>query len=63
MMDFQLFRKNVILSAGSKILKNVKVGNNCVIGANTIITTDEPENSLVKLSKICIEVKNLKENK
>jgi|WetSurMetagenome_2_1015567.scaffolds.fasta_scaffold04138_6 acetyltransferase-like isoleucine patch superfamily enzyme len=38
---------NVFIGEYVTILKNVKIGNGSIIGANTIITKDVPENSIV----------------
>lgn len=38
---------NVVLCTGAKVIGNVNVGNNCVIGANAVVTKDIPENSVV----------------
>ena len=38
---------DVWIGFGSTILKGVKIGNGCVIGANTVITTDIEEYSVV----------------
>ena len=38
---------NVIAFAGSKIIGNVQVGNNVVIGANAVVSKDIPDNAVV----------------
>ena len=38
---------NVILFAGCKVLGNVNVGNNAIVGANAVITHDVPDNCVV----------------
>lgn len=38
---------NVILFAGCKVLGKVRVGNNAVIGANSVVTKDVPDNCVV----------------
>lgn len=38
---------NVFIGSGTRILYNVKIGNNCVIGADTLINKDIPPNSVV----------------
>lgn len=37
----------VILGAGAKILGNITIGNNCVVGANSVVTKDVPEGVIV----------------
>jgi serine O-acetyltransferase len=38
---------NVLVGAGAKILGPVKVGDNSIIGANSVVTRDVPSNSVV----------------
>lgn len=38
---------NVYISAGARILGEIKVGNNVIIGANAVVVKDVPENSVV----------------
>lgn len=38
---------NVYIEAGAKILGNIKIGDNCIIGANSVVTKDVPNNSTV----------------
>lgn len=38
---------NVIIYAGAKILGNIKIGNNSIVGANAVVTKDVPENCTV----------------
>lgn len=38
---------NVIMYAGSMVLGNVKIGDNTIIGANTIVISDFPANSIL----------------
>ncbi len=38
---------NVSISAGASILGPIKIGSNTIIGANTVVSTDIPENSVV----------------
>ncbi len=35
------------IGPGAKIIGNIKIGNNVSIGANTVVTKDVPENSVV----------------
>lgn len=37
----------VYVGAGAKILGKIKIGNNVAIGANAVVTTDLPDNSVV----------------
>lgn len=37
---------NVYIGAGAKIIGSIKVGNDCVIGANAVVIRDVPGNSL-----------------
>lgn len=34
---------NVVLCTGSKVIGNVRIGNNCVIGANAVVVKDIPD--------------------
>jgi acetyltransferase-like isoleucine patch superfamily enzyme len=38
---------NVWIGAKATITKGVKIGNNCVVGANSVVTCDVPANSVV----------------
>lgn len=38
---------NVIIYAGSMILGDISIGDNCIIGANTVVTCDCPSNSVI----------------
>lgn len=38
---------NVTIYSGAKVIGNVKIGNNVVIGANSVVTKDVPDNSVV----------------
>jgi serine O-acetyltransferase len=49
---------NVYIGAGAKIIGSVKVGNNCRIGANCVVTKDVPDNSTVVSAPIRIITKN-----
>jgi len=35
---------NTILSTGAKVIGPIKIGANCVIGANSVVVTDIPDN-------------------
>ncbi|MCQ2913762.1 MAG: serine acetyltransferase [Alphaproteobacteria bacterium] len=39
--------KNVIIYPGAFIVGPIHIGDNCVIGANTVVVSDVPENSIV----------------
>jgi serine O-acetyltransferase len=38
---------NVWISAGAKIVGNIKIGNNAVIGLNSVVVDDVPDNAVV----------------
>ena len=38
---------NVLLGAGAKIIGEIEIGDNCVIGANSVVRESVPENSYV----------------
>ena len=38
---------HVFIGAGAKIVGNVRIGDNCIIGANAVVTKDIPDNSTV----------------
>lgn len=39
--------KNTFISTGARILGPIKIGKNCVIGANAVVIKDIPDNSMV----------------
>lgn len=41
-----VIKDNVFVGLGSIILPNVTIGNNCVIGAGSVVTTSIPDNSV-----------------
>lgn len=43
----QIVEENTIICAGAKILGDVKIGKNCIVGANAIVTKDVPEGKKV----------------
>lgn len=45
--DCPIIGNNVELGVGAKIIGNVKIGNDVIIGAGTIIVKDIPDNSVV----------------
>lgn len=38
---------NVTIFAGAKVIGNIRVGNNVIIGANSVVTNDVPDNAIV----------------
>lgn len=38
---------SVLVGVGTKIIKDVKIGNNCVIGAMPVVTHSFPANSVI----------------
>ncbi len=38
---------DVFIATGAKILGDLKIGNNCVIGANAVVVKDVPDNCVV----------------
>lgn len=38
---------NVVIYAGAMILGNIYIGDNCIIGANSVVTKDCPANSVI----------------
>lgn len=38
---------NVVLCAGCKVIGDIKIGNNVIIGANSVVTKSIPDNSVV----------------
>ncbi|PKG37529.1 serine O-acetyltransferase [Psychromonas sp. Urea-02u-13] len=56
---------DVFIATGAKILGDLKVGNNCVIGANAVVIKDVPDNCVVagipaKIIKSGINVSDFK---
>ena len=45
--DCPIIGNNVIITAGVKIIGNVKIGNSSIIGANSVVVKDVPENCTV----------------
>jgi len=37
---------NVMIGVGAKIIGEISIGSNCIVGANTVVTKDMPENSV-----------------
>ena len=42
-----LIKKGTILGAGCAILGSITIGANVVVGANSVVTIDVPDNSIV----------------
>jgi serine O-acetyltransferase len=40
------FGNNVDIGTGAKLLGNIRIGNNVLIGANAVVLTDVPDNSI-----------------
>lgn len=40
-------KNNVMISAGAKIIGNVEIGNNSIVGANSVVLKDVPDNCTV----------------
>lgn len=40
-------KEGTIVYAGAKLIGNITIGKNCIIGANTIVTKPVPDNSIV----------------
>ena len=43
----QIIGKNTLICAGAKILGNVTIGENCIVGANAVVTKDVPNGATV----------------
>ncbi len=43
----QIIDSDSTLSAGAKIIGNVKIGKNCIVGANAVVTKDIPDGKVV----------------
>lgn len=43
---YPIIGRNTIIYSGAVIIGNVKVGKNCIIGANSVVTKDIPDNSV-----------------
>ena len=44
---FFLHDNNVMIGAGAKVLGSVTIGNNCKIGAGSVVLKDVPDNATV----------------
>lgn len=38
---------NVYIAAGSRLIGDIKIGNNCIIGANSVVNKSFPDNSII----------------
>ena len=45
--DFPTIGNDVYISAGARVIGNIKVGNNVIIGANAVVNKDVPDNCIV----------------
>lgn len=45
--SFPRIGNDVYISAGSRIIGKIKVGNNVIIGANSVVNKDVPDNTIV----------------
>lgn len=43
----QIIKKGTIICAGAKILGDVTIGENCIIGANAVVTKNVPDGATV----------------
>lgn len=44
---FPIIGHNCVLFAGSKVIGNVRLGNNVIVAANAVVTKDFPDNAVV----------------
>ena len=52
-----IIKKGTILGAGCVVLGSITIGENVVVGANSVVTVDVPDNSIV------VGVNKIKEKK
>jgi serine O-acetyltransferase len=45
-LDYPIIENNVIIYAGAKILGSVTIGQNSIIGANSVVLSDIPPDSV-----------------
>ncbi len=45
--NYPIIGENTIIYAGAVIVGPIKIGKNCVIGANSVVISDIPDNSIV----------------
>lgn len=43
--NYPVISDNTVIFAGAVIVGKVKIGRNCIIGANSVVTTDIPDNA------------------
>lgn len=44
---FPVLKDNAIIYAGARIIGKVTIGNNAIIGANSVVTHNVPDNAIV----------------
>ena len=44
---YPVIGNNVIIYAGAKIVGGIRVGDNCIVGANAVVIDDVPENNIL----------------
>lgn len=44
---YPIIGDNVIIYPGAKVIGDIKVGSNAIIGANAVVTADVPDNAIV----------------
>jgi serine O-acetyltransferase len=44
---YPVIGNNVIIYAGAKIIGDIHIGDNCIVGANAVVTKSIPDNSVV----------------
>ena len=57
---FPIIQRNCVLGAGAKIIGPVRVGENCIIGPNCVVTDSIPSNTIIKLHCAAFETRSLK---
>ena len=45
--NYPTIGENTVIYAGAVIVGGVKIGRNCIIGANSVVLTDMPDNSII----------------
>lgn len=54
---FPKIGKNVVLGAGSKLLGNIVIGDDCIIGPNVVLMDNVDKNTIVKVPKSVFRIK------